>query len=206
MIPGGRWAAALGLAVLMGACGGAAGTARAALDAAERSLGEVAPAAEPVVPEFVKEARHAIASAREMLEQGDADGALRRANSATAKVAELPQQAEEARTRLTDEWSRMQPAMVANLDSVGARVDRFSRGRLPAGVTREGVEAARETVNAAKVTWPEIEAEQKAGNLAAAMDRAMALRVKVSEAMTALGMAADDRAWGNLQLRPARTQ
>jgi hypothetical protein len=190
--------------LLVAGCGGAESAARSALDTAEQALAEAAPAAEPVVPELVANARAAVAAGREMLEQGDVESALESAQVASSAAAALPVRASEARTRLADEWDRMRPAMEANLDSVRIRLDRFGRARsLPVGVTPAGLESARETHAAAVVTWPDIVAEYDAGRLATAMDRAMNLRVKVSGAMEAVGLVADDRAWGNLQLRPA---
>ena len=198
------WTTAVGTLLLLAGCGGAESAARSALDAAEQSLAAAAPAAEPVVPELVANARSAIAAGHEMLEQGDAESALESAKAAASVAAALPARAAEARAQLEDEWGRMRPAMVANLDSVRARLDRFRRaGSLPVGVTPEGLERARETHAAAAVTWPDVVAEYDAGRLATAMDRAMNLRVKVSEAMEAVGLVADDRAWGNLQLRAA---
>jgi hypothetical protein len=190
--------------LLVAGCGGAESAARSALETAERALAEAAPAAEPVVPELVAGARAAIAASHEKLEEGHAQSALKSAQVASSAAAALPARAAAARTRLTDEWNRLRPAMVANLDSVRARLDRFGRARsLPAGVTAAGLERAREIRAAAAVTWPDIVAEYDAGRLAAAMDRAMNLRVKVSGAMEAVGPVADDRAWGNLQPRAA---
>jgi hypothetical protein len=94
--------------------------------------------------------------------------------------------------------------MVTNVVSVRARRARFARARSrPGGVTVAGRERAGVIHAAGAVTWPESVAEYDAGRLAAAMDRAMNLRVKVSGAMEAVGLVADDRAWGNLQLRAA---
>jgi hypothetical protein len=52
--------------------------------------------------------------------------------------------------------------------------------------------------------WPSVTEAWTAGNLAGAMKQAAAMKAKVSEAMLAVGLAADEKAWGNQMSAPLK--
>jgi hypothetical protein len=178
--------------------------AELALANAERAVAEVAGDAANVMPGAAAPLEEALAAGRHALERGDYAAAAAALQDLPSRADALSRQVAERREQLTADWTTLSAAMAANLDSVDARLARFGAGGpLPAGVDRRGLPAARAVRDSAARAWPAVRAEFEGGNLAGAMGQAMALRARVSEAMLAVGLAADDRAWGNLQLRPA---
>lgn len=197
-----RWIAATVVTVLVAGC--ARQAAEQALANAEQAVAPLREQAAKVMPDGLAPLDEALAAGRRALEAKDYAAASAAVAEVPARAEQLGRELEERKSKLTSDWTVLQGAMAANLDSVRVRLERFGPGaRLPAGVSRAALPRARAVLDSATQAWPGIEAEFAGGNLATAMARAMALRVAVSEAMTAVGLPADDRAWGNLQLRPA---
>lgn len=197
-----RW---IGLGAVLGLVVGCAGrAAEEAVARAEQAVAAVREEGERVRPDALGPLEDDLAAARRAIVAKDYGTARTVAAAIPARAEEFGRSLAERRASLEGEWAILSGAMEANLDSLRTRLDRFAAGRsLPAGVTRAGLPAARAVLDSALAVWPGIKGEFDAGQLAVGMAKAMALRVRVSEAMTAVGLAADDRAWGNLQLRPA---
>ena len=191
------------LALVATGCGGAKSSAQTAVTAAELAVSGAGPDVENVLPERLKALQAAAASAREAFDRKEYQAAAAAAKDIPARVKELADALPQERTALNEEWRTMSMVMPANLDSVRVRLDKLGKSkRLPAGMDATKVDAARQTYEAAMQEWPVITAAFNGGKLADALARASALRVRVSDAMTSVGMTADDKAWGNLQVRP----
>lgn len=197
-----RW---IGLAAAVGILAGCAGrAAEDAVDRAEQAVATVRQEGERVGPEVLRSLEDDLAAARRAISAKDHATAKTMAAAISERAEEFGRSLAERRANLESDWAILRGAMNANLDSLRNRLDRFAAGTpLPAGVVRPGLPAARAVLDSALAVWPGIQSEFDAGQLAVAMAKAIALRVRVSEAMAAVGLAVDDRAWGNLQLRPA---
>ncbi len=196
-----RWIGFAAVGIVAGCAGRAAEDAVAR---AEQAVATVREEGERVRPEALGPLEDDLAAARRAIAAKDYGTAKTLAALIPARAEEFGRSLAERRASLAGDWAILRGAMDANLDSVRIRLDRFAAGSpLPPGVARAGLPAARAVLDSALAVWPGIQAEFDAGHLAVAMAKAIALRVRVSEAMAAVGLAADDRAWGNLQLRPA---
>lgn len=196
-----RWISLAAVGTLAGCAGRAAENA---VDRAEQAVAAVRQEGERVRPDVLRALEDDLAAARRAINAEDYATAKTMAATIPERAAEFGRSLAEQRATLESDWAILRGAMDANLDSLRSRLDRFAAGTpLPAGVTRAGLPAARAVLDSALAVWAGIQGEFEAGQLAVAMAKAVALRVRVSEAMTAVGLAADDRAWGNLQIRPA---
>jgi hypothetical protein len=88
---------------------------------------------------------------------------------------------------------------------VKAELDKLGKmRRLPQGMDAAKLESAKGAYDAAMAEWPSVTEAWTAGNLAGAMKQAAAMKAKVSEAMLAVGLAADEKAWGNQMSAPLK--
>lgn len=192
---------AVGTLVLAG-CGGGEGAAEAALAAADAAIGSVQSEAAMVAPDRLAELTNAAAAAGELIAAGSFAEATTAAGAIPAQVEQLQADLPALREELTQAWETLGIAMLRNLGDVQAKLEEYSGQRLPAGATPEQMEAARATFAAAPEAWTAAESAWKAGDLAGAMNQGLALRARVSEAMTTVGLVSDETAWGNA--RPVR--
>ena len=102
-----------------------------------------------------------------------------------------------AREELTVAWNTLSEAMQRNLGDLKAKLDQYPGKRLPPGATAEQLDAARASYAAAPEAWNAAAAAWQSGDLAGAMGMGLALRGRVSEAMTTVGLVSDESAWGN---------
>jgi len=145
----------------------------------------------------------AITAARDTAAKGDYAAAL-------SAVAEIPVQAKDLAAglpakaaQLTAELDTLGFAMTKNLAAVQAKLDEFTKTRrMPKGLDAAKVTSLKETVASATSEWSAAVADIKNGDLASALGKGTVLRVKVSEAMTAVGLSGDEGAWHNLTLPP----
>ena len=189
--------------VLTAACAGAKDKAEAAITRAEQAIAAVAPDAGKILPFEVQQLTDAVSAARDTLAKGDVAAAL-------AAVADLPNRAKELapkvaaeRAQLTAELDTLGFAMKRNLAGIQAKLDEFAKSkRPPKGLDAAKLATVKETLASGTREWAEITTDIQAGNLASAFGKGTVLRLKVSEALLAVGLVADDPAWHNLTLPP----
>lgn len=191
---------AVGLLVLAGCSG--EGAAESALAAADAAIGSVQAEAAMVAPDRLAALTTAVATAGELIAAGSFAEATTAAAAIPAQVEQLQADLPGLREELTQEWETLGIAMQRNLEDVQAKLEQYSGGQLPPGATPEQMEAARATHLAVPEAWGSAESAWKAGDLAGAMEQGFALRARVAEAMTTVGLVSDESAWGNA--RPVR--
>jgi len=80
-------------------------------------------------------------------------------------------------------------------------LDRAARTRrYPPGLNAQAVDSLKQVVASARQEWAEAETMSGSGNLAQALAKGLEIKGRVSQAMVAVGMVADDRAWGNVRV------
>lgn len=189
----------------LAACGGLKSTAEQSISMAEAAVNSVAPAAEKVLPDDLMALTGAISAAKVAFEAGKYQPVIDGLKDVPAQATALGDRVKQETTRLTDEWSTLSVAMPRNLEAVKARLEQLGKARkLPQGVDAAKLESAKAAYDAAMAEWPSATEAWTAGNLSAAMSQALALKAKVSEAMMAIGLAADEKAWGNQMSAPAK--
>lgn len=184
-------------------CSGAKGKAEAAIAAAEQAVTAIGPDGMKVLPLEVGRLTAAITAAKDTAAKGDYAAAL-------SAVAEIPAQAKDLAAglpakaaALTAELDTLGFAMTKNIAAVQAKLDEFAMTRrMPKGLDAAKVTGLQETLASATSDWAGAMADIKNGDLASALGKGTVLRVKVSEAMTAVGLSGDEGAWHNLTLPP----
>ena len=199
-----RTLAALTLLVLA-ACGGLKSTAEQAITMADAAIAAVAPAAEKVLPDDLAALTGAVASAKDAFARGEYQPVIDGLKDVPAQAAALGDKVKGETARLTEEWNTLTVAMPRNLEAVKTQLDKLGKmRRLPQGMDAAKLESAKGAYEAAVAEWPSVTEAWTAGNLAAAMTQATALKGKVSEAMLAVGLAADEKAWSNQMSAPVK--
>lgn len=185
--------------LLLAACGGVRSNAEKALAAAESAVAAIEPSAARVLPEDFSDLDATLAMAREAMGRGEYQQVVDGLAGLPERAAEVGVEATAEAARLAEEWTTLAAAMPRNLEAVNARL---TRGPLPRGLSGARLQAVRQSYDAAMSEWPAIVASWDSGDLAAAMRQGNALKARVSEAMLAVGLAADERAWGNQMSAP----
>lgn len=185
------------------ACSGAKGKAEAAITAADQAITAIGADAANVIPGDVQALTAKVAAARDTLAKGDAAAALAAVADIPAKAQELAGGLAAKRTQLKAELDTLGAAMTKNLAAVQAKVTELAKTRkLPKGLTAAKLDSVKATLAGATSDWSAVMADIGSGKLAEAMGKGTVLRLKVSEAMVAVGLTADEVAWHNVTLPP----
>lgn len=185
----------------LAACGGLKSTAEQAISMADAAMAAVAPAAEKVLPDDLAALTGAIASAKDAFARGEYQPVIDGLKDVPAQATALGDKVKEETARLTEEWNTLTVAMPRNLDAVKAELAKPAKMRR---LSAEKAATAKSGYEEAMAQWPAVTEAWTAGNLAGAMSQANALKAKVTEAMLAVGLAADEKAWGNQMSAPAK--
>jgi hypothetical protein len=103
------------------------------------------------------------------------------ADAAAAKKKEVLEQ-------LGAQWTTLAAELPQSVSAVEAKLATIAKThKMPAGVTKDGVEAAKSGLADAKTAWDEAKASFGAGNVQAALDKAKGVRAKLDEAAAKLG-------------------
>ena len=188
---------------LTAACSGAKGKAEAAITAADQAIDAIAADAGKVLPYEVEQLKSSVAVARDSL-------ATKGYAAAAALAAEIPAKAQEVaakvpakRAQLTAELDTLGFALKKNLAAIQTKLDQFAKTRrLPTGVTQAKVDTVKQTVASAPQEWAAIESQVQAGELDAAYGKGTVLRLKVSQALEAVGLVSGEAEWHNLTMPP----
>jgi len=193
-----RWTSAVAATIVLVTAGcSARGAAESALTAADEAIASVQDEAAKVLPDSLAALTAAVSAARDQLAAGEFQMALDAAKAVPARVEALKAAMPAAREELTVAWNTLSEAMQRNLGDLKAKLDQYTGKSLPPGATAEQLEAARAGYAAAPEAWNAATAAWQSGDLAGAMGMGLALRGRVSEAMTTVGLVSDETAWGN---------
>ena len=131
----------------------------------------------------------AMASAKASFEKGDYASALNQARAVAAKARELPAAASAKKAELAKEWADMSGGVPKMVNAIQSRVDILSQSKkLPAGLDRSKVDAAKTDLTAVNQPWSEASEAYKAGNFTDAIGKATAAKNQAVQIMTALNM------------------
>jgi hypothetical protein len=190
------WLLAALTAVLIIGCNMQKGPAEQALAGAQQGLDAVRDAATKYVPEQLGGVDAQLSDMKGKFQQGDYAGVVASApalmtaisglkDAATAKKAE----AEAALAKAKDDWGPASAAVPKMVDELAKRVETLSKpGRLPKGVTKDAVAAAKSGLDSLKSTWSDATNASASGDYTTAMAKAQAVKDKAAEVMKSLGM------------------
>ena len=173
----------------LAACESGKAPAEQAIKAAEEALNAAKGEAVKYVPDQVKEVEDALNAAKDSLAKKDYAAATSAATSVAARAKELASAAAARKDELTKGWAELSGELPQMLDSIKSRVESLSKSKkLPANLDKEKLEGAKSGLAEVTAKWDEANSAFKAGNLADAHTKAMAVKEKASEIMATLEM------------------
>jgi hypothetical protein len=189
------WLLAALTAVLIIGCNMQKGPAEQAVAGAQAALDAVRDSAMQYAPEQLGGVDAQLSDMKGKFQQGDYAGVLASApavmtaisglkDAATAKKAA----AEQALAKAKDDWGPASVAVPKMVDDLAKRVEALSKGRLPKGVTKDAVAAAKSGLGSLKSTWGDATNASASGDYTTAMAKAQAVKDKATELMKSLGM------------------
>jgi hypothetical protein len=187
---GGLSICALGIALLLGACGNAQREAtEAAIQATQTAINTAQGTTDRFVPEQITAAQEALQAAKEALAKGDYGAALSGARDAAQKTKEAIAAAAIKREEWAKTWESLNTTAPKTLGEIQIKMDVYKKyGRLPKGVEAEQMESASVQFDQLKQDWADAKVEYKNGNLAEAMKKASVFKdelQKVKEQVSA---------------------
>lgn len=198
-----RWIGLMAAVWISAGCNNARRSAEDALEAADSAVAVVTPEATKVVPEQLGPLTARLSTARSAFDERDYESALAGARDVQEMAQRIQDSIPARLALLRQDLDTLAVYMPRNLDAIKQRIDRADRsGRPPRGMSAEKFAEVKEIHASATREWPAVDSTLRAGDVGAAFARAIQLRNRVSEGLLALGLASDDRAWGNLQVRP----
>ena len=189
------WLLAALTAVLIIGCNMQKGPAEQAVAGAQAALDATRDAAMKYAPEQLGGVDAQLSDMKGKFQQGDYAGVLASApavmtaisglkDAATAKKAE----AEQALAKAKDDWGSASTAVPKMVEELTKRVEALSKGKLPKGVTKDKVAAAKSGLDSLKSTWADASNASASGDYTTAMAKAQAVKDKATELMKSLGM------------------
>ena len=171
------------------ACG--KGPAQAALTAADAAVSGARADGEKYVPDQFKALADTAAGARSKFDSGDYKGALEAAQGVPAQAQAVMQAAVAKKAELMESWKAMEGSLPAMVAAIQKKImELASAKKLPAGLDKAGLEAAKTALEAATATWAEAGTAFGAGDIMAATAKASQVKAGAEELMTKLGMSA----------------
>ena len=170
------------------ACGDSArAPAEAAIAAAGKAIESLKGDVATYAPDAVKAAEGALADARSLAERKDYTGALKAAGGVPEKVKAAFATAAARKEQVASAFADLSSAGGQAVADLRQRVDTLSASRkLPRGVDRAAVDAAREGLAEIEASWNRLPAMADRGELQAAISEGMRLKVKAQDLLKSL--------------------
>ncbi|HEY8052337.1 MAG TPA: hypothetical protein VIE42_05980 [Steroidobacteraceae bacterium] len=192
------WLLASLAALIMVGCAGQKEPAEKALASAQSALANIHDTAQKYAPDQLQAVETQLAGVKDSLAKGDYKGVLAAAPALGTAISGLKDTAdakqkdtEAAASQAKDAWGPLStdtPNMVAAIQS---RVDILSKSHhLPAGVTKDGLAAAKSGLDAMKAGWTDASNAAASGDFTTAVGKAQAIKAQAADIMKSLGMSA----------------
>jgi predicted small secreted protein len=183
-------------AVLLVACNTQKGPAEQAVASAQAALDAVRDDAQKYAPEQLGGVEAKLSDMKGAFEQGNYAGVLAAAPGLTSAIASLKDaaaakkvEAEQALAKAKDDWGPASAAVPKMVDEIAKRVETLSKTkRLPKGVTKDAVAAAKTSLDTMKSTWADATNASSSGDYTTAMAKAQTVKDKAAEIMKSLDM------------------
>jgi hypothetical protein len=185
------------LALVVSGCGGAKRAAEQAVAAADSAIAAVSGEAERVAPELLQPLVAAVTDAKASIGAGQYEAATAAVSDIPARAADVSKTVEQLKKDFAADFATLSEAMPRNLEAIKQKL-----ARPPRSLSRERLADLQKAYDEGMVEWPAVTQEFQSGAVGSAMAKAFGLKAKVSEAMVALGLSADEKAWGNLITQP----
>jgi hypothetical protein len=107
----------------------------------------------------------------------------------TDKLAEAKEVAEAKVKELTAKWSSLTGELPATIESISVKLVELGKSKLPKGVTKESVDAAKTGLTSLKDGWNAASTAFSGGKIEEAVAQADSLKAKAAEIAKSLGIA-----------------
>jgi hypothetical protein len=180
---------ALSILLLAGCTDPAKAPAQAALQAADAALAGLDAEVERGAPDEARTARAARDAAQARASQGDWKGALAGASAVPAAVQGAVSAAAERRAALAEGWAQAVRDVPNLIFALEDRLDGLDEAkRLPAGLDRVAVAAARQELKAIQGEWELVSKQAESGEVAAGLAKAEDLRARARAVISKVGL------------------
>jgi predicted small secreted protein len=183
-------------AVLLVGCNTQKGPAEQAVANAQAALDAVRDDAQKYAPEQLGGVEAKLSDMKGAFQQGNYAGVLAAAPGLTAAIASMKDaaaakkvEAEQALAKAKDDWGPASAAVPKMVDDIAKRVETLSKSKkLPKGVTKDSLAAAKTAVDSMKSTWADATNASSSGDYTTAMAKAQSVKDKAAELMKSLDM------------------
>jgi predicted small secreted protein len=183
-------------AVLLVGCNTQKGPAEQAVMSAGAALDAVRDDAQKYAPEKLGSVEARLSDMRGSFQKGDYAGVLKAAPAMTEALASLKEaatakkaEAEQALAKAKDDWGPASAAVPKMVDDIAKRVETLSKSKkLPKGVTKDSLAAAKTAVDSMKSTWADATNASSSGDYTTAMAKAQSVKDKAAQIMKSLDM------------------
>jgi len=144
-----------------------------------------------IVPDEVKSLEDTLAAAKEKFVKGEYKAALEEATALAGKAKEVLDAAKVKKEDLTQKWTSMSQELPQMVADIQGKVDSLAKvKKLPANITKEGLEEAKAGLASISDEWGKVQQSFTSGNLTEAINVGTTLKDKALKIMEALGMTA----------------
>jgi len=183
-------------AVLLAGCNTQKGPAEQAVMSSGAALDTLRDEAQKYAPEKLGSVEAQLNDLKGKFQQGDYAGVVAAAPAMTAAIGGLKDaitakksEAEAALAKAKDDWGPASAAVPKMVDDIAKRVETLSKSKkLPKGVTKDAVAAAKTGLDSLKSTWAEATNASSSGDYTTAMTKAQAVKDKAAAIMKSLDM------------------
>ena len=183
-------------AALVMSCANQKAPAEQAVAVAEAALAAVRDSAQKYAPDQLQAVEDQLKGLKDSLAKGDYKAVLTGAPTVNSAINSLKDAAEAkkadadaASARAKDAWGPVSADVPMMIEAIAKRVDSLSKShRLPKGVTKEALAAAKSGVDSLKSQWAEATSAATSGDYTTAMLKAEGVKTKAAEMMRSLGM------------------
>ena len=191
-----HWLLAALAAALVMSCANQKAPAEQAVAVAEAALAAVRDSAQKYAPDQLQAVEDQLKGLKDSLAKGDYKAVLTGAPTVNSAINSLKDAAEAkkadadaAAARAKDAWGPVSADVPMMIEAIAKRVDSLSKShRLPKGVTKEGLAAAKSGLDSLKSQWAEATSAATSGDYTTAMAKAEGVKTKAAEMMKSLGM------------------
>ena len=191
-----HWLLAALAAALVMSCANQKAPAEQAVAVAEAALAAVRDSAQKYAPDQLQAVEDQLKGLKDSLAKGDYKAVLTGAPTVNSAINSLKDAAEAkkadadaASARAKDAWGPVSADVPMMIEAIAKRVDSLSKShRLPKGVTKQGLAAAKSGLDSLKSQWTEATSAATSGDYTTAMLKAEGVKTKAAETMRSLGM------------------
>jgi len=190
------WLLAVIAALFVAGCNMQKGPAEQAVAGAEAALDAARDAAQKYDPEDLGSVEAQLGQMKDSFQKGDYAGVLAAAPAMTTAIAGLKDKAnqkkadaEAALAKAKDDWGPASAAVPKLVDDLGKKIDSLSKvKKLPKGVTKDNVAAAKTGLDSLKSMWNDASNAATSGDFTTAMAKANAVKSKAADIFKSIGL------------------